>query len=43
VARIGEWRTVYGIFVGKPEGRGPLERPKHRRENYIKTNLQAVG
>jgi hypothetical protein len=29
-ARIGEERNVYRILVGKPEGKGPLRRPKHR-------------
>jgi len=27
VARIGEGRGVYRVFVGKPEGKRPLERP----------------
>jgi hypothetical protein len=42
VARIGEWRAAYGVFMGKPEGKRPLGRPKHRWENNIKMNLQEV-
>jgi hypothetical protein len=30
VARMGEGRNVYRVLVGKPEGKRPLERPKHR-------------
>jgi hypothetical protein len=36
VTRIGEWRAVYGVFVGKPEGKRPLGRPKHRWEIILK-------
>jgi hypothetical protein len=30
VARIGDGRNVYGVLVGKPEGKRPLERPRRR-------------
>jgi hypothetical protein len=30
VARMGEGRGVYGVLVGKPEGKGPLGRPTRR-------------
>jgi hypothetical protein len=30
VARMGEKRNAYGILVGKPEGKRPLGRPRHR-------------
>jgi hypothetical protein len=30
VARMGEERKVYKDLVGKPEGRRPLGRPRHR-------------
>ena len=43
VARMVEGRGVYRIFVGKPEGRRPLERPRHRWEDNIKMDLQEVG
>ena len=43
VARIGERRDVYRILVGKPEGKGPLGRPRFRWENNINMDLQEVG
>ena len=30
VARMGEERGMYRVLVGKPEGRRPLGRPRHR-------------
>ena len=29
--------------MGKPEGKRPLGRPRHRREDNIKMDLQEVG
>jgi hypothetical protein len=29
--------------VKNPEGKGPLERPRHRWEDYIKMYVQEVG
>jgi len=43
VAHTGEWRGVYRVLVGKPEGRRPLGRPRCRWEDYIKMDLQEVG
>ena len=43
VARMGERRGVYSVFVGKPEGKRPLGRPRRRWEDNIKMNLQEVG
>jgi hypothetical protein len=34
---------MYMILVGKPEGKRPLGRPRHRWEDNIKMNLQEVG
>jgi hypothetical protein len=31
------------VFVGKPEGKGPLERPRHRWVDNIKMDLQEAG
>jgi len=31
------------VLVGKPEGKRPLERPRHRWENNITMDLQEVG
>jgi hypothetical protein len=40
VARMGEGRGAYRILVGRPEGRRPLGRPRHRWEDNIKMDLQ---
>jgi hypothetical protein len=39
----GEERGVYRVLVGKPEGRKPLGRPRHRWEDNIRMDLQEVG
>jgi len=31
------------VLVGKPEGKRPLRRPRRRREDNIKMDLQEVG
>jgi hypothetical protein len=43
VACMGEGRGMYRILVGKPEGKRPLGRPRHRCEDNIKVDLQEVG
>jgi hypothetical protein len=43
VACMGEGRGAYRIFVGRPEGRRPLGRPRCRWEDSIKMDLQEVG
>jgi hypothetical protein len=43
VARMGEKRDVYGLLVGKREGKGPLGRPRHRWIDNIKMNLLEIG
>jgi hypothetical protein len=43
VARTGECRDAYRALVGKPEGRGSLERPRRRWEDTVKVNLGEVG
>jgi hypothetical protein len=40
---MGEDRGMYRVLVGKPEGKRPLERPRHRWEDDIKIDLQEVG
>jgi hypothetical protein len=40
---MGERTDAYRALVGKPEGRRPLERPRHRWEDNIKTDLREVG
>jgi hypothetical protein len=36
VARIGEKRNVYRLWVQKPDGKRPLGRPRHRWVDNIK-------
>jgi len=43
VARMGEERGVFRVLVGKPEGKRPLGRRRHRWVNNIRTDLQDVG
>jgi hypothetical protein len=40
---MGLKRGAYRIFVGRPEGRRPLGRPRCRWEDNIKLDLQLVG
>jgi len=40
---MGERRGVYRVLVGEPEGKRPLGRPRRRREDNNKINLQEVG
>jgi hypothetical protein len=39
VAQMGERIIAYSILVGKPEGRRPLGRPRHRWVDNIKMDL----
>jgi len=43
VACMGEGKGVYRVLVGKPEGKRPLGRPRHRWEDNIKMDLREVG
>jgi hypothetical protein len=43
VARIGEKRNAYRLLVGKPEGKRPLGRPRHRWVDNIMMDLGEVG
>jgi len=43
VARMGEERRVYMVLVRKPEGRGPLGKPRRRWVDNIRMDLQEVG
>jgi len=43
VARMGEERGVYGILLGKLEGRRPLGRPRRKWVDNIMMDLQEVG
>jgi len=43
VALVGETRGAYRVWLGKPERKRPLGRPRHGWEDNIKMHLQEVG
>ena len=43
VARMGERRDVYRVWVGKPEGKRLVWRPRRRWEDNIKMELHVLG
>ena len=43
VVHMSEERGVYRVLVGKPEGKRPLGRPRHRWVDNIRMDLQEVG
>ena len=43
VASMGARKGAYRALEGKPEGRRPLGRPRHRWKENIKTDLREVG
>jgi hypothetical protein len=43
VVRIGKRRNMYSIFVGKPEGKKSLGRPRRRGENNIRMDVRELG
>jgi hypothetical protein len=43
VVGMGEGRGTYRVLVGKPGGKRPLGKCRHRWENNIKMDLQEVG
>jgi hypothetical protein len=40
---MGKMGNVYKILVGKPEGKRPLGRPRHRWEYNIRPYLKEIG
>jgi hypothetical protein len=34
---------AYSIFIGKPQTKRPLWRPRHRREDNIRMDLREIG
>jgi len=38
----GRGEGLYRVLLGKPEGKRPLGRPRHRLEDHIKIPLQEV-
>ena len=43
VARRRERKGMYSVLMGKLEGKSPLGRPRRRREDSNKMDLQEVG
>ena len=43
VARMGAWRGLYRVLVGKPEGKRPLGTPRRRWDDNIKMDVREVG
>jgi hypothetical protein len=39
----GEMRSVHRIMAGKPEGKRPLRRPRHRWEDNIKMDHRELS
>ena len=38
-----ECRSAFKILAGKPAGKRPLERPRRRREDNIRMDLEEIG
>jgi hypothetical protein len=43
VARMGEKMSAYRILVGKPEGKRPVGRPRHKWVDNVRIDLREVG
>ena len=43
VARMEEDRCAFKILTGKPKGKRPLGRPRHRWEDNIRVYLEEIG
>jgi hypothetical protein len=42
-ARMRVGRGVYRVLIGRPEGKRPLGRPRHRWEDKIKLDFREIG
>jgi hypothetical protein len=40
---MGEERKLHQVLVGKPEGKRPFGRPRHRWEDGIRMDLRETG
>jgi hypothetical protein len=40
---MGEERNMYKVFMGKPEGKRPLERPRRRWEGGSRMDIKEIG
>ena len=43
MACMGDMSGAYGVGEGRPEGKKPLGRPRHKGKDTIKMELQEVG
>jgi hypothetical protein len=43
VACMEEERKLYKVLVGKPVGKRPLGRPRHRWEDGVRMDLREIG
>ena len=43
VARMEEGRSAFKILTGKPTGKRPLGKPRHRWEDNIRMELEEIG
>jgi hypothetical protein len=43
VAHMGDMRGEYRVLMGKPDGKRPFGRLRHRWENNIKMDFQELG
>jgi hypothetical protein len=43
VPHMGEKKSVYRVFVGRPRRKRPLGRPRHRWEDNMKMDLREMG
>jgi hypothetical protein len=43
VACMGEEKNVYRVLMGKPQGKRPLGRPRHRWGDGIRMDLREIG
>jgi len=39
----GDVRSAYSVYIGKPEGKRPLGRPRRSWKNNIRMDLREVG
>ena len=42
VARMGEGRSTFEIFTGKPTGKRSSRKPRRKWEDYIRMNLKEI-
>jgi hypothetical protein len=42
IARVGQKRNVYKLFIGKSERKRPRGRPGHRWEDNIRINVREI-